>query len=152
MAAPRPERTCIQYRPSAQTGAAQFENLPLRDDRIPVEVAQRWDPDASWINLWTPFKLSDEVVGNQAFWAEFGELSTIDVDEYAVIGDFGPGSDSPIVVALDERPAHVMRLAWSTSGDERATTNRWQVIADDFDAFLEVIFPNGPAKDSDREG
>ncbi|MCP4306163.1 MAG: hypothetical protein GY788_15065 [bacterium] len=123
----------------------------LRDGRIPVEVAQRWDPDSSWINLWTPITLSDEVAGNRAFWGEFGALSTINTDDYAIIGDFGPGSDSPLVVALGKQPAHVMRLAWSTSGDGNTTTNRWEVIADDFDSFLVSIFPNGPAKGIDRE-
>ncbi len=76
--------------------AAEWEGVgQLRDVRIPVEVAQRWDPDSPWINLWTPFKLSDEVARNRAFWDEFGALSMIDTDDYAIIGDFGPGSDSP---------------------------------------------------------
>ena len=123
----------------------------LRDVRIPIEVARRWDPESPWINLETPLKLSDEVAGNRAFWDEFGALSTIDTDGYAVIGDFGPGSDSPIVVALNKQPAHVMRLAWSRSGDGGTTANRWEVMADDFDSFLGVIFPNGSAKDNNRK-
>ncbi len=131
--------------------AGQWEGEgQLHDARIPAEVAQRWDADSSWINLWTPFKLSDEVAGNRVFWDEFGALTMINTDDYAIIGDFGPGSDSPIVVAIGKRPAHVMRLAWSASGDGKTTTNRWEVIADNFDSFLEVIFPNGPAKGDNR--
>ncbi len=123
----------------------------LRDVRIPTEVARRWDPESPWINLQAPLKLSDEVAANRAFWDEFGALPTIDTDGYAIIGDFGPGSDSPIVVALNKQRAHVMRLAWSTSDDGNRNTNQWEVIADDFDSFLKVIFPNGPSKDGNRE-
>lgn len=70
------------------------------------------------------------------FWEEFGALDQIDPELALVIGDFGLGSDSPII--LDFRQAQnppVLRLQWGPRGQG----NRWVQGAPDFDEFASML-------------
>jgi hypothetical protein len=95
---------------------------------VPGEQAVALDPP--------PFStLASEIAGNALFWEEHGALSEIDPDRALVIGDFGPGSDSAIVLDYRDHPAEpsVMRLAWSDHG------NHWVELAPTFDAFVQAL-------------
>lgn len=62
-----------------------------------------------------PFRrLAHEVTDNPEFWEEHGALDQIDPDLALVIGDFGLGSDTAIVLdyRLDGQTPSVLRLAW----------------------------------------
>jgi len=61
----------------------------------------------------------------------------IDFDLALVIGDFGLGSDAPILLdyRIDMANPRVIRLRWPDDG----SPNRWVVMADDFRSFVEAL-------------
>jgi hypothetical protein len=61
----------------------------------------------------------------------------IDFDLALDIGDFGLGSDAPILLDYrqDINNPRVIRLRWSSDGG----ANRWVVMAPDFASFVEVL-------------
>jgi hypothetical protein len=68
-----------------------------------------------------------------SFWTEFGALDELDPERALVIGDFGIGSDSPLL--LDYRTGDepvVLRLRWS-DGPASAPRPTWVIVADSFD-------------------
>ncbi|QOV88640.1 hypothetical protein [Humisphaera borealis] len=71
------------------------------------------------------------------FWKEQGAVDQLVAEQATVIGDFGPGTDSPII--LDYRDAlgspKVRRLKWSERGDK----NEWVVCAKSFDEFADLL-------------
>lgn len=60
----------------------------------------------------------------------------IDVDQTIVLGDFGLGSDAPIVLdyRLDTANLCVLRLRWSIGA-----ANCWVVMAPDFVTFVAAL-------------
>ena len=112
------------------------------DARIPLEVAKAWDGHSNGVNLEQPLTLQDEIERNPSFWEEHGALKQIDPRRFVIIGDFGPGSDSPIVIDLDDNELPVLHLNWLPDG------NTWNHLAQSFDSFVTTIFPNGPAAQS----
>ncbi len=72
------------------------------------------------------------------FWSRFGALEEISPDLSVFIGDFGLGSDSPILLDYAKNPLcpAVIRLQWSYGEGQR---NQWLVCADSFDAFSELL-------------
>ena len=65
----------------------------------------------------------------------------IDWDHSVVIGDFGLGSDSPIVVDHRRSPTNprVLRLKWSSNHPFDPRANRWVVFADSFDLWMNMV-------------
>jgi hypothetical protein len=61
----------------------------------------------------------------------------IDFDLALDIGDFGLGSDAPILLdyRVDAENPRVIRLRWSPGGED----NRWVVMASTFDSFVEAL-------------
>ena len=61
----------------------------------------------------------------------------IDFDLALDIGDFGLGSDAPILLDYCEDAARprVLRLEWSHDGSD----NRWVVMASDFASIVEAL-------------
>jgi hypothetical protein len=63
--------------------------------------------------------------------------SEIDFDLALDIGDFGPGTDAPIL--LDYREScevpRVIRLRWSANGGE----NHWDMMAPDLETFVREL-------------
>jgi len=92
-------------------------------------------PDESDLYLEAPpFVTVRAVLADGSFWNErTADLGNIDVDRTIIIGDFGMGSDAPIVLdyRLNAVSPRVLRLRWSI-GDE----NRWVVMAPDFATFV----------------
>jgi hypothetical protein len=71
------------------------------------------------------------------FWERFGALDQIDPERALIIGDFGLGSDSPIVLDYARNPSSppVLRLRWGPRGQG----NEWVQGASDFDEFAEML-------------
>ena len=83
-----------------------------------------------------PFStLASEIAANPGFWGEHGALTEIDPDLALVIGDFGSGSDTAIVLDYRRSPNEpsVMRLAWTSQG------NHWVEAAPSFEAFAQAL-------------
>lgn len=84
------------------------------------------------------------------FWSRFGALEQISPDLSIFIGDFGLGSDSPILLDYRQDPANpsVIRLklnpilADASSGGRPKVlgwANAWLQCADSFDAFSDML-------------
>jgi len=71
------------------------------------------------------------------FWERFGALDQIDPERALLIGDFGLGSDSPIILDFARNPSspRVLRLRWGPQGQG----NEWVQGACDFDEFAEML-------------
>lgn len=77
-------------------------------------------------------------VAHGEFWSRFGALEQINTDQSIFLGDFGLGSDSPILLDYRKdslRPA-VIRLKWNYGEGKR---NEWLVCADCFDTFSDML-------------
>jgi hypothetical protein len=79
----------------------------------------------------------EQVVGNP-FWTEdYAAPDGIDFDLSLDIGDFGIGSDAPILLDYREKADNpcVLRLLWSRGG----SSNQWVVMAPDFPTFVAAL-------------
>ena len=81
------------------------------------------------------------------FWSEHGALSEIDATHSLIIGDFGLGSDAPIIAAFTSRTQQpsVWRLSWSIDAARNVSTT-WVRCAETFDAFIEALGLTAPSK------
>jgi hypothetical protein len=75
--------------------------------------------------------------GSGKFWERHGALHQIDPKRALIIGDFGFGSDSPIVLdyARNRYCPPVLRLRWGA----QAQGNEWVQGAGDFDEFAKML-------------
>ena len=83
-----------------------------------------------------PFQtLAAEIAANPDFWQEHGALNEIDKDLALVIGDFGLGSDTAIVLDYRASPTEpsVKFLQWTDEG------TRWAEVAPNFKAFAQAL-------------
>src|SRR6478609_3929776 len=84
-----------------------------------AERVQRFAPDETLICLAPPpfgtIAAERAAGGSGDFWPRFGALHQIDPEKAVVIGDFGLGSDSPIVLDYSRNAVDppVLRLRWS---------------------------------------
>jgi hypothetical protein len=89
-----------------------------------------------------PFRtVADEATcGSQKFWEAYGALQQISADRALIIGDFGLGSDAPII--LDYREGElilpVLRLRWSETAPGKPQT-KWVKGADSFEKFAQIL-------------
>jgi hypothetical protein len=108
---------------------------------ISAERVRRFAADESLICLQSPpfHTLAQEQAAGGAgdFWERFGALDQIDPAQLVIIGDFGIGSDTAIVLdyARDAANPPVLRLQWA----ERGVGNRWVQGARDFDEFAAML-------------
>ncbi len=114
---------------------ARRQNLaPL----VSVARIQALAPEESGLYLENPpFMTVRAVLADGSFWNEHtADLGHIDVDRTIIIGDFGMGSDAPIVLdyRLDAANPCVLRLKWSSGAE-----NRWVVMAPDFATFVAAL-------------
>jgi hypothetical protein len=72
------------------------------------------------------------------FWQTCGALEDIEPEKTVIIGDFGLGSDSPIVLyyRLAEAEPEVWRLRWA---EPWGSGNYWQLLAATFSEFAERL-------------
>lgn len=107
--------------------------------RAPAERIKLLAAEESWLDLnRPPFRTVRDYAAKNPFWTwPTSDPSGIDFDLAVVIGDFGLGSDAPIV--LDYRSSavapRVLRLRWTRP----TTDNRWVEMAPDLETFVEVL-------------
>lgn len=108
---------------------------------IPADRVQRFAAEETLICLQPP--PFPTIAGLRAaggagdFWERFGALEQIDPERALVIGDFGLGSDSPVILdfAQDAINPPVLRLRWR----ERGQGNEWVQGARDIDELAEML-------------
>jgi hypothetical protein len=105
------------------------------------ERVRRFAEDESLICLWPPpfstIAQKRAAGGAGDFWERFGALQQIVPERALIIGDFGLGSDSPVVLdfARDASNPPVLRLRWGPRGQG----NEWVQGARDFDEFAAML-------------
>jgi hypothetical protein len=111
---------------------------------VSADRVRAFAPEEETICLYCPpFRtVQERVAHNEKVWTSATAApEQITFDKALVIGDFGLGSDAPILLdyrASATRPC-VLRLRWQGRGDR----NRWVEIAPDFDTFCAVLGPRG---------
>ena len=106
---------------------------------MPAERVRRLAPEESTIYLLAPpFHTVGERAASNPFWT--GPLvapTELDCDLALDIGDFGLGSDAPILLDYRESPEapRVIRLRRSSLGRE----NHWVEMAADFVTFVRLL-------------
>jgi hypothetical protein len=124
--------------PSASGPAmtAQQSNPLVAPHRV-----QRFAADESLICLQPPpfHTIAEYVSRGRAgdFWERFGALNQIVPEQALVIGDFGMGSDSPIILdfAANQSNPPVLRLRWSSE----CKHTEWVQGARNFDEFAKML-------------
>jgi hypothetical protein len=103
---------------------------------VPAERVRRLAPEESTIFLFAPpFRTVRDNASSNSYWMDsMAAPSEIDFDLALVIGDFGLGSDAPILLDYREAPC-VIRLRWSLDGGE----NHWVMMAPDFETFVREL-------------
>ncbi len=99
-----------------------------------------------------PFALISSLVANgEKFWnREEANPSGLSHEHSIVIGDFGIGSDAPIVLdySSDPKNPEVKRLKWGSSFSE----NQWVTAAKDFETMCRILnLPTTKKEDGDAE-
>lgn len=93
-------------------------------------------PEEQWLILLPPpfYTIRQKSVGNRFWTWDMAAPHGIDFDLALDIGDFGLGSDAPILLDYRENKAtpRVIRLRWSPDGK----TNEWVIMAPDFASFV----------------
>jgi hypothetical protein len=108
---------------------------------IPADRVRRFAAEESLICLQPPpFRTIAQVRGASGagdFWERFGALEKIDPERALIIGDFGLGSDSPVILDFtrDAPNPPVLRLRWGPRGQG----NEWVQGARDFDEFAGIL-------------
>lgn len=105
------------------------------DDRIPRDIARRWDAAASGIHLARPSLLADDIRRVPQL-GELWNVTDVDPEDCVIIADFGIGSDNPIVLDFATDPPTV-RTQYFRAGSELGS--KWVTIATGFDDFVELI-------------
>lgn len=106
----------------------------------PADRVQRFASEESLICLQPPpfptIAQQRAAGGAGDFWERFGALDQIVPEKALIIGDFGLGSDSPVILdfASDASNPPVLRLRWGP--DQR---NEWVQGARDFNEFAEML-------------
>jgi hypothetical protein len=107
---------------------------------IAADRVRRFAAEESLICLLPPpfWTIAREKAGGGAgdFWERFGALDQIVAEKALIIGDFGLGSDAPIILDFARNASNppVLRLRW---GADRQ--NDWVQGAQDFDEFAQIL-------------
>jgi hypothetical protein len=106
--------------------------------RVAPERVKALAPEEDWLYLFPPpFQTVREKSKNNPYWmSPMSAPDGIDFDLALDIGDFGLGSDAPILLDYreDEKNPRVIRLRWRAG-----EPNRWVVMAPDFESFVEAL-------------
>jgi len=107
---------------------------------VPAERVRVFADDESLICLARPpFRSVAQAMaagGSADFWQKFGALHQITPEAALIIGDFGLGSDSPIVLdyGISRTDPPVRRLRWHQGGK-----TEWVTGAANFDEFAAML-------------
>ena len=121
------------------------ETAQYRRPPVPLDHVHRFAPEERDIYLLCPpFKsAAQRIRSGERFWeweqAAPGEIS---FNHAVVIGDFGIGSDAPVILdyRLDPRQPCVLRLRYDFVPGPRPTTiTHWVGVAQSFDDFADLL-------------
>jgi hypothetical protein len=124
----------------ADSQSAMRQNLR---SLVPPERVRRFAPEEDKIYLQAPpfITVAREVAASSAvvlrdYWERFGALDQIVPAQTLILGDFGLGSDAPIILnfAADPLRPSVFRLRWGP--DQR---NEWVQGANTFEEFVSIL-------------
>jgi len=105
----------------------------------PRERIRALAPEEDWLYLLPPpfYTVRHKSEGNPFWLSDMAAPHGIDFDLALDIGDFGLGSDAPILLDYREDAANprVIRLRWAGSGK----ANEWVVMAPDFGSFVAAL-------------
>jgi hypothetical protein len=122
--------------------AAMAQNLRSGNLVAPDRVHQFAAEEDEIIFNIPPFPtIADELasspppLGTREFWRDFGALDQIVPEKALIIGDFGPGSDAPIILdyARDPLDPPVLRLRYSDGRTD------WVQGARNFEEFAAIL-------------
>jgi hypothetical protein len=103
------------------------------------ERVQALAAEEKWLYLLPPpfYTVRQKSEGNSFWLSDMAAPSGIDFDLALDIGDFGLGSDAPILLDYreDSTNPRVIRLRWSGNGK----ANEWVVMAADFGSFVAAL-------------
>lgn len=108
--------------------------------RFSSEQVRRFAEDETLICLQPPpfptVAMERAAGGAADFWERFGALDQITPEKALIIGDFGLGSDSPIILDYSRNPIAppVLRLRWG-----EGSVTRWVEGAESFDVFARML-------------
>lgn len=109
--------------------------------RVAPERIAKLAPEETFLCLLPPpFQTVRERSKTNPFWTwPMADPGGIDFDLALDIGDFGLGSDAPILLDYRDDPMNprVLRLWWSPVG--KGDNNKWVVMAPDFGTFVNVL-------------
>ena len=121
--------------PRSKADASAQNNKPL----VAPELVRRLAAEERTIYLLPPpFPTIRERCREGPFWTSpDADPDGIDFDLALDIGDFGLGSDAPILLDYrqDINNPRVIRLRWSSGGG----ANRWVIMAPDFASFVAAL-------------
>jgi len=108
---------------------------------VSKETIMSFAPDQDRIYLVRPpfSTVAERIAAHEGeFWSRFDALEQISPDLSIFIGDFGLGSDSPILLdyAKNALSPAVIRLKWNYGEGQR---NQWLLCADSFGAFSDLL-------------
>ena len=109
------------------------EDSPL----IGIEIVKQISPDDRKLILMIPpfHTIQDEINDGHKFWtSELSNVGEIDYSNALIIADFGIGSDSVVILYLDEALEPCVKyLKWSGMGQN--VTHTWEHVDDNFRNF-----------------
>ncbi|HEY1068098.1 MAG TPA: hypothetical protein VGE52_18385 [Pirellulales bacterium] len=115
---------------------AMAQNLKSLASKERIEALA---PEEERLYLLPPpfYTVRQQIAGNSFWCSEMAAPHEIDFDLALDIGDFGLGSDAPILLdyRLDPANPRVIRLRWSGGGKP----NDWVVMAPDFASFVSAL-------------
>jgi hypothetical protein len=139
---PIPEELIALLQTGRWPGTAQEANgQNLRPGLIRPERVRTIADDESLVFLYPPPFSTVESLrrSGERFWDEaYAAPQEISFAHSVPIGDFGLGSDAPIMLDYRADPSSpaVIRLRWSPNGRQ---ANRWVPVADSFARFAELL-------------
>jgi hypothetical protein len=121
-----------------KAGWGQYERPLASRERV-----RQFAPEEDEIHLCVPpfHTIADEVAAASVvvlneFWKRFGALDEIVAEKALILGDFGLGSDAPIILnyAIDAVDPPVFRLRWLPN-----QPTKWVKGARSFDEFASIL-------------
>lgn len=89
-----------------------------------------------------PFKtIEQEINEGMEIWKEtMSAPEMVSFHSSLIIGDFGLGSDAPIILDYRQSPPTVLRLVWSEDGSD----NKWKLWFNTFDEMCDTLQMDAP--------
>lgn len=105
----------------------------------PPERIQLLAPEEQWLYLLPPpfYTVRKKSKGNPVWLSGMAASHGIDFDLVLDIGDFGLGSDAPILLDYRKDAANPRVIRLRSSGKGKA--NEWVVMAPDFSSFVAAL-------------